>query len=257
MAAGTIAGELIAAQSQLEGLRQIYTDNNSRVRSLNGRVAELRRRLEKLGGTQGNVAKNSQPSILAKKQATNPPTGQGADPPPLGEAADPSAAKAGGGLPYPTIKSLPLLGAKYGDYYRRAKIQETVYELLTEQYELAKVQEAKETPSVKVLDPARVPERKSFPPRLLIMLLGTLLAAGVSVLWVLGSNQWQRADPTDPRKMLAQEVVATVRARVPWISRNGRGPESEGKERSAEGKKVWDKRGEAAAKSSKGVLKSG
>jgi len=45
--------------------------------------------------------------------------------------------------PYPTIRSLPLLGAKYADYYRRAKIQETVFELLTEQYELAKVQEVR------------------------------------------------------------------------------------------------------------------
>ena len=51
-----------------------------------------------------------------------------------------------GPMPYPTIRSLPLLGAKYSDYYRRAKIQETVFELLTEQYELAKIQEAKETP---------------------------------------------------------------------------------------------------------------
>ena len=55
-AAGTIAGEMIAAQSQLEGLRQIYTDNNSRVRSLNARVGELRKQLEKLGGTQSNGA---------------------------------------------------------------------------------------------------------------------------------------------------------------------------------------------------------
>ena len=37
-AAGTIAGEMIVAQSELEGLRQIYSDNNSRVRSLNARV---------------------------------------------------------------------------------------------------------------------------------------------------------------------------------------------------------------------------
>src|SRR5437588_10810239 len=55
-AAGLIAGEMIAAQSQLEGLRQIYTDNNSRVRSLNARVGELRKQLEKLGGTHGNGA---------------------------------------------------------------------------------------------------------------------------------------------------------------------------------------------------------
>ena len=214
-AAGTIAGELIAAQSQLEGLRQIYTDNNSRVRSLNARVGELRRQIEKLGGTQGNAAKNPQGSTLAKNQAADRP-GQAADLP-----TDPSAAKAGGGLPYPTLTSLPLLGAKYADFYRRAKIQETVYELLTEQYELAKVQEAKETPSVKVLDPGRVPERKSFPPRLVITFLGTFLAFAVSVVWVLGSARWKEVDPQDPRKVLLHEVAGTLKARIPWAYSNG------------------------------------
>ena len=51
-AAGTLAGEMIAAQSELEGLRQIYTDNNPRVQSLKARVGELRKQLDKLGGQQ-------------------------------------------------------------------------------------------------------------------------------------------------------------------------------------------------------------
>lgn len=215
-AAGTIAGEMIAAQSQLEGLRQIYTDNNSRVRSLNARVGELRRQLEKLGGTRGNAVKNPQGSTLAKSQAADPPPGQ---------TADPSDAKAGGGLPYPTIKSLPLLGAKYADYYRSAKIQETVYELLTEQYELAKVQEAKETPSVKVLDPAIIPEKQSFPPRIVIMLLGTFLALALSMVWVLGCARWKEVDSQDPRKVLALEVAGVLKAHTPWGSRNGNAPD--------------------------------
>ena len=222
-AAGMIAGELIAAQSQLEGLRQIYTDNNSRVRSLNARVAELRRQLEKLGGTQGNRAKNPQALSSAKSDAADPPPGQTADPF-SSQGTNPSGdqpATQNGAMPYPTIRSLPLLGAKYSDYYRRAKIHETVFELLTEQYELAKVQEAKETPSVKVLDPATIPERKSFPPRLLIMFLGTFLAMCVSVVWVFALNHWQQVNASDPRKILAQEVVTTVKARVPWPMRNG------------------------------------
>lgn len=222
-AAGTIAGELIAAQSQLEGLRQIYTDNNARVRAMQGRVAELRRQLEKLGGMQGNSVKSQARSTLTKSQAANAPSGQTADPS-ADQSVDVPPAQAGG-MPYPTIRSLPLLGAKYSDYYRRAKIQETVFELLTEQYELAKVQEAKETPSVKVLDPGRVPEKKSFPPRLLIMLLGTFLSFSVSLVWVLGTSRWQKADPTDPRRLLAQEVVATVKARVQWPMRNGSNPD--------------------------------
>jgi uncharacterized protein involved in exopolysaccharide biosynthesis len=193
-AAGAIAGQLIAAQSELEGLRQIYTDNNPRVRALNGRVAELRRQLEKLGGSLTDDAKDSEIS----PQLSN-------------------------GTPFPTIRSLPLLGAKYSDYYRRAKIQETVFELLTEQYELAKVEEAKETPSVKILDPAQKPEKKSFPPRLLIVFLGTFLVLSACVVGVLGTNQWRATDADDPRKVFAQEVFETVKVRTRWISRNGHG----------------------------------
>jgi len=63
-AAGTLAGELIVAQSELEGLRQIYSDSNPRVRSLNARVGELRKDLEKLGG-----ARTQRPSrVLRAKQ---------------------------------------------------------------------------------------------------------------------------------------------------------------------------------------------
>jgi len=202
-AAGTIAGEMIAAQSQLEGLRQIYTDNNPRVRSMEARVRSLRKQLEKLGGKQENGGNEAPASGHTAEQAAET-----------------------GSMPYPTIRSLPLLGAKYSDYYRRAKIQETVYELLTEQYELAKVQEAKETPSVKVLDPGTIPEKKSFPPRLLVMFLGTLLAVSLCVVWVVGADRWNQADPQDPRKLLAQEVAATLKARTPWASRNGAGADS-------------------------------
>jgi capsule polysaccharide export protein KpsE/RkpR len=204
-AAGSIAGELIATESQLEGLRQIYTDNNFRIRSLNARAGELRKQLEKLGGAKASGDRAAAPAD--------------------GRPGDPSAAP-DSGLPYPTIHSLPLLGAKYADYYRRAKIQETVYELLTEQFELAKVQEAKETPSVKILDPGTIPEKKSFPPRLLIIFVGTTLVFLMSVAWVFGAEQWRAADPGDPRKILAKEVVAKLNARPHWFSRNGTAPDA-------------------------------
>jgi hypothetical protein len=111
----------------------------------------------------------------------------------------------------------------YADLYRQTKIEETVYELLTEQYELAKVEEAKEIPSVKVLDAAVVPTKKSFPPRMMIVFLATAVVMAVAVIWVLGNASWQQADAADPRKVFAQEVFRTAAARLPWFSPNGSG----------------------------------
>jgi uncharacterized protein involved in exopolysaccharide biosynthesis len=203
-AAANLAGQMIAAQSQLEGLRQIYTDNNPRVQALNARVAELRRQLGKIGGTKESSADAED---RPEKQAE---------------------------MPYPSLRNLPLLGVKYSDYYRRAKIQETVYELLTEQYELAKVQEAKETPSVKVLDPARIPERKSFPPRTAITFLGTLFVLAASVIWVFGSARWNEVDSQDPRKIFALEIASVLKAHAPWPSANGNGS-------GATAHKIWNR----------------
>ena len=122
---------------------------------------------------------------------------------------------------YPSIRRLPILGVEYADLYRQAKIQETVLETLTEQYELAKVQEAKEIPTVKVLDVADVPGKKSFPPRMLIIFLGTVLGLIFGTLWLLGYERWQATDERDARKIFAREVFATTRAKLPMFGQNG------------------------------------
>jgi uncharacterized protein involved in exopolysaccharide biosynthesis len=185
-AAATLQGEFIAARSELEGLRQIYTNNNVRVRATEARVAELESQLEKLGG------KGESTSLVYA--AKNDPL-------------------------YPSIRKLPLLGVTYADLYRKTKVEEALLETLTQEYELAKVQEAKEIPTVKVLDPPNLPDKKSFPPRTLIVLLGTMLALSCGVAWVFGSALWEQADPADPRKVLAQEIFDTARAAIPWPTR--------------------------------------
>lgn len=187
-AGATLEGQLIAAQTELEGLRQIFTDKNVRVRETRARVDELKSQLRNLGG-----------------QAVSSATGT----------------NQGQGMPYPTIRQLPVLGVTYADLYRRMKVEDAVFETLTQQYEAAKVEEAKETPSVKVLDPPNLPEKKSFPPRLVIMLLGVLIAFGAGIGWVLMYQAWESADPADLRKVFANQVWADVRASLPRAARNG------------------------------------
>jgi capsule polysaccharide export protein KpsE/RkpR len=184
-AAATLQGHLIAAQSELEGLRQIYADNNVRVRAVRARIEELEAKLRQMG--DGDLS-------------------------PEGTAGNNSL--------YPSIRKLPLLGVTYEELYRANKIQETVYELLTQQCELAKVQEAKETPSVKVLDGARLPEKKSFPPRLLIMFLGMLFSAMIGAVWVLGKAGWDGLDPEHPGKLLAHDAYTIVKGDL-GLARNG------------------------------------
>ena len=115
---------------------------------------------------------------------------------------------------YPSIRQLPILGVTYADLFRRTKIQETLFEVLTQQYELAKVQEVKETPSVKVLDTALVPEKKSFPPRTMIVLLGTFLAFAGGVVWVFVHDVWRATDERDPVKLFVLETYGELKNKV-------------------------------------------
>jgi uncharacterized protein involved in exopolysaccharide biosynthesis len=192
-AAAILQGQLIAAESELEGLRQVYTDNNVRIRSVRARIDELKHQLEKIGG---------------KGEDASAPSGQ--------QQAS----------LYPSIRRLPLLGVTYADLYRRTKVQEAVFETLTKEYELAKVQEVKEIPTVKVLDSANVPDKKSFPPRLPIMLLGTALALALATTWIFGKTAWDQTDSIDPRKAFAQEVFSAVKASIPQFAHNGSGDHS-------------------------------
>jgi uncharacterized protein involved in exopolysaccharide biosynthesis len=194
-AAAALQGQLIATESELKGLSEIYTANNVRVRSVEARAAELRRQLEKLDGNSAPAKTGGE----GQKEGGAKAAGAKADSP-----VERSA--------YPTIRELPLLGVTYADLMRRTKIQEAVYETLTQQYELAKVQEAKETPSVKVLDAANLPEKKVFPPRLLIMFWGVLLGLAAVSFRVVGRTRWRQLDSRDPGKLLVHEVLQTVKS---------------------------------------------
>jgi len=100
----------------------------------------------------------------------------------------------------------------------RAMVEEVVFETLTKEDELAKVQEAKEIPAVKVLDTPNVPEKKSFPPRPLIIVAGTFAGLMATVAWIFASASWHATDASDPRKLFAQEVFCAVTAQMPGFS---------------------------------------
>jgi len=172
----TLQGQLIAAQSELEGLEQIYTGNNIRVRSLRARIAGLKQHVENMSGNKADLTSEESPI-----------------------AGD-----------FPSIRKLPLVGVRWANLYRESKIQETVYELLTQEYEFAKIQEAKEIPTVNVLDAALLPEERSFPPRVIIIVLGAFLSLFLAGGFVIGAASWKQSE--SPEKQLAAEIWQHIAA---------------------------------------------
>jgi uncharacterized protein involved in exopolysaccharide biosynthesis len=193
-AGARVQGELLVEQSGLQSLRQIYGDGNVRVRETEARIAALQHDLDKMTGSSAPLTPGTADVSDAKSNTED-----------KGEL-------------YPPLRQLPRLAVPYADLYRRVRVQEAVFELLTQQYEIASIDEAKDTPVIKVIDPPGVPERKSFPPRLLLALLFTFLSfAGTSAL-ILMREHWSNIDPRDPRKILASEVLPVLRRRLRVVS---------------------------------------
>jgi uncharacterized protein involved in exopolysaccharide biosynthesis len=96
---------------------------------------------------------------------------------------------------HPAMITVPSLSLDYGRLMRELKVQETVYQLLTSQYEQAKLAEARDTPTVQVLDPAIPAERKSRPKiRQNMMLAGVLaLAFGIALAFFLEYRERMKA----------------------------------------------------------------
>ena len=134
--------EVIATQSELHGLEQIYTSNHSRVRILQARSAQLRWRMAQMMG----------PSLTE-----------------LGMSGP-------GEQLLPALRALPLLNKKYEDLKREVTSSEALVERLTQLSELARVEEVKDIPVVEVIDVAERPEKSSGPPRLRIVVLGAIIS---------------------------------------------------------------------------------
>jgi capsule polysaccharide export protein KpsE/RkpR len=177
-AAARLQGELIASQTELKGLQEIYSDDNIRVRTLKARMAELQSQIRKVVGRGGDV-----PQDLTEF----------------------------GSAPYPSMRTLPGLGSHYADLYREAKIQEAVYAFVTQQLEMAKIQEAKELPIVRVMDAGVAPEKRSSPIRSLIVAGSVFGALVLASFWVLGKYRWEQLPADDSYRLLAADIAGEAR----------------------------------------------
>lgn len=119
----------------------------------------------------------------------------------------------------------PQVGLKLAELMREVKVQETVWELLNQQYYQARIQEARDIPTIQVLDRAEAPERRSSPKRKLLVLALSLLALVGSVFWTFGEqyyHQVRRENGNDARlKFMSQELGSDWRQIKGYFRKNG------------------------------------
>jgi len=147
--AARVRAQIAEREVELSVLRRSATERNPDVQRLSAEVSALRVELARMESSQG------------------------------GERASP--------LDMP-VNKLSEAGIEYVRARRELKLQETLLESMIRQYEIAKLDEAKEGPLVQQVDIAVPPDRKSKPARSVIVLTSTLLAVMVTGAWVI----WRR-----------------------------------------------------------------
>jgi tyrosine-protein kinase Etk/Wzc len=104
-------------------------------------------------------------------------------------------------------------GMEYAGKLRDVKYYETIFEILARQFELAKLDEAKEGALVQVVDPAVIPDKRSFPKRGLIVLIATGAGffIGIFVALALVGVQKIKENPEASAKLLLLRNTLTSR----------------------------------------------
>jgi tyrosine-protein kinase Etk/Wzc len=143
-----LQAQISATEVELSALRASATNDNPKVITLESQLAGLRARLSEF------------------------------------EKGHPQAQAIAGDV-LPTVTSVPTASLEYLRSYREVQYHQTLFDLLARQYELAKVDEAQEAPLIQVVDPALVPDKRSWPPRTILTLLAFFLGALLASFWVL------------------------------------------------------------------------
>jgi len=106
------------------------------------------------------------------------------------------------------VGKIPEAAIDYVRARRELKLQETLLESMIRQYEIAKLDEAKEGPALQQVDKALPPDYKSKPSRALVALSGTLLGLLLACVWVAARGYAALAREVDPERAAAWQSVA-------------------------------------------------
>jgi len=161
--AAILRGQIVAKEVELQGMRSYATEDNPQMLQAKQELAALQGQLAKLSGSD----ENSNADIIVPKG------------------------------------NIPEAGMEYIRKLRDVKYYETIAELIAKQFEIAKLDEARQGAIVQVVDVAVAPDKKSSPHRTVIVALMTLIAFAIAVFSALAAERWEQTmrDPEKRRRI--------------------------------------------------------
>jgi tyrosine-protein kinase Etk/Wzc len=173
--AASLRAQIAAKEVQIESLRTFATSENSQLVQAQQELGGLRTQLGKLGGSEDGIDS---------------------------------------GLMVPKGR-VPEAGLEYVRKLRDVKYYETIFDILARQFEIAKLDEAKQGALIQVVDAAVSPDRRSFPKRGLIVIGATAFGFFVGLLMVLVQSALQRlkSDAETARKLHFFRSALSIRGR--------------------------------------------
>lgn len=170
--AAILRGQMVATEVRIQAMRSYATENNPDLVLAKQQLAALQAQLGKLTGE----GQPSDPDLVVPKGR------------------------------------IPQAGMEYIRKLRDVKYYETITELMAKQFEMAKLDEARQGAVIQVAEMAVPPDKKSSPHRAVIVVLITLLAFATALLWVRTAERWTQVSG-DPERQRRVQVLGELLSR--------------------------------------------
>lgn len=164
---GNVRGEIVTTEVQMQAMRTFATENNPDYLRLQQQLAGLHDQLAKLEREE----------------------------------------KGGNGDIVVATANIPAVALEYARQLREVKYRETIFDLLAQQYEVARLDESKQGTIIQVLDSAVPADKKTSPHRALIIILATLLVFVITALGVLLMEHVERDRATRERLQSLNQML--------------------------------------------------
>ncbi|MBD3367649.1 MAG: hypothetical protein GF405_05690 [Candidatus Eisenbacteria bacterium] len=178
-----VEAKLTMAQIQLGVIRAYASESHPEVRRLRAEIEEYRSQIRKL--TAGGDEPGS-----------------------------------GGPLGTP-LTELPDLAVRYARLMRTTEALGQVYLYLLQEYESARIQEARDTPTVQILDEPEPPELRVRPKRKVMVVIGAMIGLLAGVVAALGIEYYESSDPDEPHRRNIDAVVRMLRSDLRRLTPGG------------------------------------